>query len=417
MADYGALPFAEQLDFFKQKLNLPTERWDDLLGAAHDRAFVVAGALQADLLADLRTAVARAVEQGTTLEEFRKDFTAIVNKHGWSGWTGEGTPAGEAWRTKVIYATNLRTSHAAGRYAQLQEIKHRRPYWRYVHNDTVLHPRPHHLAWDGTVLPADDPWWQTHFAPNGWGCRCRIESLAARDLAREGIDPDALTRPTAPDDLTGIDRGWDYAPGANAATPLRELIDQKLFNLDAPIGAALWERLKGAVDLERELEWWKTLDEWLEDEHQRGRSFVVGAVSTATLDWLAARGYPLPVSAEIAVFDKLPKGAKQRRHEADQNGMTPDEWRSLPALLDRPGAIYYDKKKGTLIFVAEMLGPSKIAVEFAPKDTRSSGGMNQVVTAFRVDDMSIMGAVKGDLWDIVEVSGKPGGSRTHISGE
>lgn len=417
MADYGSLPFQEQLDFFRQKLNLPTERWDDLLGAAHDRAFVVAGAMQADLLADLRAAVTKGIEQGTTLEEFRRDFTAIVNKRGWSGWTGEGTAAGEAWRTKVIYATNLRTSHAAGRYAQLQESKQARPYWRYVHNDTVMNPRPEHLAWDGTVLPADDPWWATHYPPNGWGCRCKIESLAARDLERLGIDPDRLEAPSDAEDTSGIDEGWDYAPGANAATPLRELIDQKLFKLDAPIGAAMWESLKGAVDLERELAWWKTLDEWLADEHSRGRHFVAGAISTRTLDWLSEQGYALPVSAEIAVFDKLPTGAKQRRHEADQNGLTPEEWRALPAFLDRPGAIYYDKKKGTLIFVAEMMGPSKIAVEFAPKDTRASGGLNQVVTAFRVDDISIAGAIKGELWDIVEVSGKPGGSRTHISGK
>ncbi len=213
MADYGSLPFDEQVAFFRNKLNLPTARWDDITQAAHDRAFVVAGAMQADLIADLRAAVAQGIEQGTTLETFRQDFDQIVAKHGWTGWTGEGSAAGRAWRTNVIYATNLRSSYAAGRYQQLQDIKHRRPYWRYVHNDTVTHPRPQHLAWDGTVLPADDPWWGTHFAPNGWGCRCRIESLAARDLQRDGIDPKTLTRPSAPDDLTGIDKGWGYAPG------------------------------------------------------------------------------------------------------------------------------------------------------------------------------------------------------------
>lgn len=51
------LPFAEQIAFFRRKLNVPTERWDDLWQAAHDRAFVVAGAAKADLLEDLRGAV------------------------------------------------------------------------------------------------------------------------------------------------------------------------------------------------------------------------------------------------------------------------------------------------------------------------------------------------------------------------
>ena len=231
MADYGSLPFEEAIAFFQQKLDLPTARWDDLLGAAHDRAFVVAGAMQADLLADLRAAVTKGIAQGTTLAEFRRDFESLVAKSGWTGWTGEGSAAGRAWRTEVIYSTNLRTSHAAGRYAQLQEIRRARPYWRYVHNDTVAHPRPQHLAWHGRIIPADDPWWQTHYPPNGWGCRCQVESLAPRDLARLGVDPKTLTAPSAPDDLTGIDRGWGYAPGASVASGVNTLLREKVGSL------------------------------------------------------------------------------------------------------------------------------------------------------------------------------------------
>ena len=214
MADarYGSLAFAEQIQFFLGKLSLPTATWRDIWQSAHDRAFVVAGAMKADLIDDLRMAVQKGIDQGTTLDEFRRDFEAIVAHHGWTGWTGEGTKAGRAWRTRVIYETNLRTSYAAGRWAQLKAMGV--PYLRYKHNDNVLNPRPHHLAWDGTVLRADDPWWSTHTAPNGWGCKCWIEGVSERELARSGKDgPDQA--PTAPDDLTGIDEGWGYAPGAS----------------------------------------------------------------------------------------------------------------------------------------------------------------------------------------------------------
>ena len=84
-------PFAEQLAFFRAKLNLPTERWDDIKRAAHDRAFIVAGAGKADLLNDLKRAVDKAIEKGTGLDEFRRDFKQIVFNRGWTGWTGEGT--------------------------------------------------------------------------------------------------------------------------------------------------------------------------------------------------------------------------------------------------------------------------------------------------------------------------------------
>ena len=89
-------PFAEQLAFFRQKVNLDSQRWDDLWREEHDRAFIVAGAQGADLLADLNAAVTKAIEQGTGLEQFRRDFAAIVQKHGWTGWTGEGSKAGFA---------------------------------------------------------------------------------------------------------------------------------------------------------------------------------------------------------------------------------------------------------------------------------------------------------------------------------
>ena len=170
VAAWGSLPFAEQIAFFKDKLDLPTQTWQDLLGSAHDRAFVVAGAMRADLLADLHAAVLKGIERGTSLDEFRRDFDAIVSKRGWTGWTGEDTPGGRAWRQEIIYGTNMRTSYQAGRHAQAVAIAHRRPYWRWRHADTVAHPRPLHVAWDGKILRHDNPWWRSHWPPAGWNC-------------------------------------------------------------------------------------------------------------------------------------------------------------------------------------------------------------------------------------------------------
>lgn len=420
-AVYGTLPFAEALDYLRRKLALPTRRWDDLLGAAHDRAFVVAGAMQADLLTDLQAAVIKARERGTTLAEFRKDFERIVAERGWTGWTGEETKGSRAWRTRVIYETNMQTSYSAGRYQQMKAVAGRRPYWRYRHNDAVVTPRPEHLAWDGKVLHQDDPWWSAHYPPNGWGCRCFVESLSERDVKRLGIEPttgedmpfNGTVRQIIPrtgEEIElpeGVDRGWDYAPGANRVTPLYDLIARKLPNLPAPLGAAMWASLKDAVAMERQLAWWNALDEWLVDAHSRGRTAIMGGLDRDVLDWLDARGHPLPVTAEIGIRDNLPAGAKQKRHEADQNGLTLEEWRALPGLIDKPGAIYRDRKSGKLIFVAEELGPTKAAVEFDPKKTK--GGFNLIVSAFRISDEAIAGAVKGEEWEPIQVSGRRAG--------
>lgn len=225
-------PFPEQIAYFRGKLGnlVPTSRWDDIARDAHDQAFMVAGATKADLLSDLASAVDRSIAEGQGIEAFRKDFRSIVERQGWHGWTGEGTKAGEAWRTRVIYRTNASVSYAAGRVAQLREGGF--PLIVYRHSGAE-HPRLHHLNWDGLVLPVDHPFWLTHSPPNGWGCGCYI--LGARSMKgarRLGGKPEKTLPPgwDAIDPKTGapkgIGKGWDYAPGASVADAVRSAAEK-----------------------------------------------------------------------------------------------------------------------------------------------------------------------------------------------
>lgn len=222
-------PMDEQVAAFRLRLRnlVPTAAWDDYAGQAHDRGFMVAGAIKADLLADIGAAVDRAISEGRGLEDFRRDFRAIVEKHGWHGWTGEGTEKGEAWRTAVIYKTNVATSYAAGRLAQLKAKGFK--YLVYRHSGAE-HPRLDHLSWDGLILPIDHPFWLTHFPPIGWGCGCSVRGAMTMDLARRlGGKPekqlpenwqDIDLRTGAP---VGIDKGWDHAPGATVTETVNAL--------------------------------------------------------------------------------------------------------------------------------------------------------------------------------------------------
>ena len=230
-------PFAQQVAFFRQKLGnlVPTRRWDDIWQEAHDSAFMVAGAAKADLLADLAGSVDQAISQGQTLDGFRKSFRGIIEKHGWVGFTGDDRTAqrpkggkGLAWRTRVIYETNLITSYSAGRLAQLREAGY--TWWIYRHSDFVSRPRPAHVALDGITKAADDPFWRTYYPPNGWGCRCRVVGARGQaSIERLGGDQDkplpdwvGQTNPKtgAP---VGIDRGFAYQPGAKVADTVRAL--------------------------------------------------------------------------------------------------------------------------------------------------------------------------------------------------
>ncbi len=214
------LPFQEAIDFFRQKTRIPTQRWTDVMAEAHSRSFMVAGASTDDLLADFQAEIQKALETGSTLAEFRGRFDDIVAKH---GWQHTGTPG---WRSRIIYETNLSTAYSTGRYAQQSDpdVKDVFPFWTYVHSGS-RHPRLNHLSWNGTTLSADDPWWKTHYPPNGWRCGCRVSITSRRGLQRMGksgpdqappLEAAPWRNPSTGETRMvpkGIDPGFDYNPG------------------------------------------------------------------------------------------------------------------------------------------------------------------------------------------------------------
>ena len=220
---YGSLAFREQIAFFQRKLDTKTDAWTDVYGAEHDNEFMVAGANRDDVLADFRQAIERAIAEGRTLADFRKDFSSIVARYGWS------YKGGFEWRSRVIYETNLRSSYMAGRYQQLMSMRETHPYWQYVHSDAVEEPREEHLAWDGLVLRWDDPWWVYHFPINAWGCQCGVIARTEDDLKRMGKNGPDVAPPVNFVERTigqrspggprtvfvpeGIDPGFEHTPG------------------------------------------------------------------------------------------------------------------------------------------------------------------------------------------------------------
>lgn len=225
-AELFNLPFDEAIEFFRKKINLQTETWQAIWKEMHARAFTVAGAMKTDLLDDIREAIDQALSQGTTIEVFREEFDEIVSRHGWA-YRG-----GTAWRTAIIFNTNISVAYAVGHYQAMMEpaVLASRPFLRYV-GTSSRNPRPEHLKWVNLVLPADDPFWKTHYPPNGWGCKCGVVNHSAREVKRikaEEKGGDYPVKETAPKKETwnwedeagvmhkipkGIDPGWDYHVG------------------------------------------------------------------------------------------------------------------------------------------------------------------------------------------------------------
>jgi uncharacterized protein with gpF-like domain len=90
-------------------------------------------------------------------------------------------------RLRTIFQTNMRSAFAAGQWERIQRTKAALPFLLYVRTASV-EPRPEHLRWAGIILPADDPFWRTHFPPNGWQCKCAVRQVSkfeARDKLRQ----------------------------------------------------------------------------------------------------------------------------------------------------------------------------------------------------------------------------------------
>ena len=180
--EFEGLSPEEAIRYFRRKEVLPSKRWSDYLGAEHDRAFVVAGGMKMQLLEGLRGAVDKALADGESLADFRKRFDEVVAKTGWDHKGKRG------WRSALIYRQNLQSAYAAGRYEQMtdEETLEERPYWLYRHGGSA-DPRPDHVQWDGLVLAASDPWWQTHYPPNGYGCSCSAFALDEEAVERRKL--------------------------------------------------------------------------------------------------------------------------------------------------------------------------------------------------------------------------------------
>lgn len=248
---YGGIPAREAINHLREKLNITTQHWDDILGDMHAKAFTVAGATKLALLEDLREAVRAAVDDGESIGQFRQRFNEIVAQHGWT-YKGE-----QGWRTRVIYDTNLRTAHMAGKWEQFQRTKATRPYLMYqTAGDSRV--RPEHANWDGVILPVDHPFWRTHYPPNDWGCRCTIVSLSERDLIRKGlkVSDDPVIEKTERVNTRsgevygevpeGIGTGWDYNVGEAWLSPEKTLGDA-LISMPVPLKDQFFDNYKPLV--------------------------------------------------------------------------------------------------------------------------------------------------------------------------
>lgn len=348
---YGSLPPEKAIAHFRSKLNIATLHWDDLMRDAHAKAFTIAGVTQLALLADMRAAVDQALAEGQSFHTFKKQFKTIVEKH---GWQHRGS---SAWRAKLIYNTNMRTATMAGRWEQMQRTKESRPYLQYM---TVgdRRVRNEHRRWDKLILPIDDPFWDTHYPPNGWGCRCTVRSLSERDLTRKGLSvsntPDikwterinTRSGEVYGDVPEGIDTGWNYNVGKAWLAPETELgqllvqqppFIQNQFNHYLKL---LSKRLQSAFE-----PWLKRV---LKREYPVRHQVCVGYMRSEVMQFIANKDVEL-ATATITLDQK--QLLHLTRDQKGERVIPMETIEALPSLIYQPIAVLWEKETENLLYV------------------------------------------------------------------
>jgi len=248
--DIGAPP--EVTAYFQNRQLRPSFSWEDMEPEEHAIAFSVAKAMELDVLEALQGSLRDAIEQGIPYRQWARDLTPRLQDLGWWGrqimedpQTGElrEVQLGSPRRLRTIYRANLRSARAAGQWERIQRTRDVLPYLVYLLGPSERH-RPHHAEKEGLVLPADDPFWETWFPPNGWGCKCHVRQIGQREAERRGISeaPEVRRREVLNGRTgeirqvpVGIDPGWEGNPGLARQRRMEQFLADRLDAADPDI--------------------------------------------------------------------------------------------------------------------------------------------------------------------------------------
>ena len=192
---------------------LPDDYYLRITPIQRQQAVSIAGLAQTEQLKHVMGLVNEQLVDGGTFADFQNavkagDIDINLPKH----------------RLDNIFRTNIQGAYGRGRWYQQQANKDERPYlMRDGINDS--RQRPAHKILSGIIRPIDDPFWQTHTAPDAFRCRCIMRSLTKEQAQAKGV--------TVADDLPDIEPQDGFSGGTPAqyTNRMNKLVNDKIAEL------------------------------------------------------------------------------------------------------------------------------------------------------------------------------------------
>jgi hypothetical protein len=390
------------LDYIKNKNLKVGFSYKDVWNEEHAAAFTVAKAMQIDVLSDLHNAVIQAVEQGQSFDSFKKSIKPTLQQKGWWGrkemtdpLTGKTIDAqlGSDRRLKTIYNVNMRSAYQKGQYDRtIQSDLH--PYLMYRIGPSVKH-REEHERWDRLILSKDDPFWDSHFPPNGWGCKCYTRAVTENQRKKyeaEGIAVPQRADGTgggkisvkteAPPDeyrsffnertgtLERIPKGispgfnWNQGKTSRSTAALEQRVQKTREKTPEQFDGIINSVLKSQANKN---DFYGFIEDSLERKKDRQHSAAAGVLDSKITRFLAGKGIDLSKNPVIMLESRLVNSGKYTgRHTNTGNAPSKGDWYNLVDWL-MDASIFWDGKG--LIYLARISDSRymKIAVDVSLK--------------------------------------------------
>ncbi|EJD9018864.1 minor capsid protein [Salmonella enterica subsp. enterica serovar Newport] len=422
----------EAIAYFRAKGQHIGWNWYDTAVDVHARSFTVAKAARVDVLTTIQGEVERAIAQGVSQQEFIDTLAPRLKKLGWwgkqvivdSAGNAETVQLGSPRRLALIYNVNTRVAYNVGRYAQLMNSTDTHPFWQYV---AVMdsRTRPSHAALNGLVFRYDDPFWKTHYPPNGWNCRCRVRALSQERMNALGLkatqgDKYLTTKKVqaAVDKATGEiinmdvttfadgarvmtpDAGWSYNPG-QAAFGLDQTLIRKLIEVKSPqLREMVVQEMNNSP--ERQLAFRRWAEQVMAKRRGGHDIRTLGFMSESVAEAVEQRTGEPPARL-LAMSEKNMLHADSDKHHDTGVALTADDLALLPSLLARAEAVLWDKVHHNLMYIVTTKdGLAKIVVNAPYGIKRQPDSLDVVINAYRVKKVALEDDIRGGKLEIIE---------------
>ena len=427
------------LQYIKQKNLKPAFSYKDVWNEEHITSFTVAKVMNVDILQDIKNAVEKAIKNGETLSQFKKNLLPTLYKAGWTGKTeiydnitGEkkevyiDTPR----RLKTIYETNLRSAYMKGRFDRAYESD-AHPYLMYRVGPSKVH-RPEHLEWDGLILDKNDPFWLTHNPPNGWGCKCytvavskgrkeRYEKEGIPTLTFDNQTVQVRVKTKAPKTIyktfvnkrngtiskvpVGVDPSFNFNQGNYS----RDLVLFDDFMKKAK--KTFPERFENIAEtiLRNEIkkeQFESFIERAFENKTASKNITAVGFISSAISKYLMNKiGIDIGESVTVGLEARLLNGLKAKRHALKNEALEKSDAENILKCL-LYGNVYFQKNNKNLLYLYQVEKEKYLQITVRPnyiKKSRSSSlTMPTVLNIQFINEMQKQSKYSSANWEVIK---------------